>query len=428
MEIIYVKNADAVEIVKTLEKLLSDKSFAHNIKTDTQVVTKSVSKMPNTKTKKQPVVQTNEPLPHIVGKNKPTVTVDTELNAVVVYATEREIKEITSVIEKLDVERQQVYIKARIFEFSDDKASEIGMKYGLGGGIINSSGIFGFSGAIGTLEGGLTPVTNFSALLGGLTASNQNLVTNLDRALALGVTLSLYKKNGATSIISEPSILCVNNKESSLYSGRTESILSQSSTAASSTALTQNSYTREDIGLTLKVKPRISADNKVSLEIKASLEDVIGGTPGAPTTTKSEVETVSIVTNGETVIIGGLSKEKDIENVSKIPILGDIPILGIPFRHKSGERKKSNIVIMITPYIVKKSEDLASIKDVLGQMELLENKLADDFDKKHRRQINNNCDSADYYYEINEYGERTKVYTDVKGRVIKRELEQGTVF
>jgi type II secretory pathway component GspD/PulD (secretin) len=128
------------------------------------------------------------------------------------------------------------------------------------------------------------------------------------------------------------------------------------------------------------------------------------------------------------VIIGGLSKEKDIENVSKIPILGDIPILGIPFRHKSGERKKSNIVIMITPYIVKRSEDLAGIKDILGKMELLEGKLANDFDKKHRVQVDNNCDSADFYYEINEYGERTKVYADSKGRVIKREVEQDTVF
>ncbi len=421
MEIIYIKNADAAEIVKTLDKLLSDESFAQSIKQEEVSISKIISK---TKAKKTPTVQTMEIIPHIVGKGKPTVTVDTELNAVVVYATEREIREITSVIEKLDVERQQVYIKARIFEVSNDKASEIGMKYGIGGGMINSAGIFGFSGALGTLDGGLAPVTSFTSLLGGLTASNQDLVKNLSRALALGVTMSLYKQNGATSLISEPSILCVNNKEASLYAGRTESVLSQSSTGASSTALTQNSYTREDIGLTLKVKPRISADSKVSLEIKVSLEDVIGGTPGSPTTTKSEVDTVSIVTNGETVIIGGLTKEKDVENVSKIPILGDIPILGIPFRHTSTERKKSNIVIMITPYIVKRSEDLASIKEVLGKMELLESRLAAEFDKKHRV-IKQEVTSSDYYYEINEYGERTRVYTDAQGRVIKTVLEES---
>jgi general secretion pathway protein D len=161
------------------------------------------------------------------------------------------------------------------------------------------------------------------------------------------------------------------------------------------------------------------------------MEDVIGGTPGAPTTTKSEVETVSIVTNGETVIIGGLSKEKDVENISKIPILGDIPILGIPFRHKSGARKKSNIIIMITPYIVKRSEDLASIKEVLGQMELLEDKLAREFDEKHSKMTNTTTyieSESDYYYEINEYGDRIKVHTDAQGNIVRKEFLEDPSF
>ncbi|MCH9813208.1 MAG: hypothetical protein K0U47_04610, partial [Epsilonproteobacteria bacterium] len=442
MEIIYVKNADAVEIVKTLEKLLTDKSFAQSIKHEEQVITNTNVATPieniakdtkagNTQTQTQ--TTDTQTIPSIIGKDKPTVTVDAELNAVVVYATEREIKEMKAVVERLDVERQQVYVKARIFEFSDDKASEIGAKYGIGGGMITTSGILGFSGSLG---GDLSPVTSFNSLLGSLTASNTNLIQNLDRALALGVTMSLFRNNGAASIVSEPSILCVNNKESSLYSGRTESVLSQSSTASSTTALTQNSYTREDIGLTLKVKPRISADDKVSLEVKASLEDVVGGTVGLPTTTKSEVETVSIVTNGETVIIGGLSKDKETDNVSKIPILGDIPILGIPFRHTAKAKSKSNLVIMLTPYIVKRSEDLATIKEILGRMELLENELALEFDRKQLAgaRIGHNSapeivvqeqspviNASDYYYRIDEYGNRFKIYVDANGHEIHSE-------
>jgi general secretion pathway protein D len=430
MEIIYVKNADAAEIVKTLEKLLSDKSFAHNIKSDAlkpaTVTTKRV------KGGKSTIVNTpkSEPLPSISGKDKPTVTVDTELNAVVVYATEREIKEITSVIEKLDAERQQVYIRARIFEFSNEKASQIGAKYGIGGGMITSSGIYGFSGSLG---GDLKPVTNFSSLLGQLTPTNTKLISNLSRALALGVTMSLFKNNGAASILSEPSILCVNNKESSLYSGRTESVLSQSNSNANTNGGIQNSYTREDIGLTLKVKPRISADEKVSLEIHATLEDVVGGTVGLPTTTKSEVNTVSIVTNGETVIIAGLAKGKDTENVSKIPILGDIPILGIPFRHVSKGRTKTNLVIMLTPYIVKRSEDLSSIKDILGRMDLLENELALDFERKHQNGIEVSSPEItttedDYYYRIDEFGNRFKIFVDSNGHEIRREPVENPDF
>ncbi|HIP02211.1 MAG TPA: hypothetical protein EYG75_01705, partial [Campylobacterales bacterium] len=148
MEIIYIKNADAVEIVKTLEKLLSDKSFAHSIKNEEREVLTSAPVPTVAKNKKGgtvPVPQTTKTviIPSIVGKDKPTVTVDAELNAVVVYATELEIKEIKSVVSQLDVERQQVYVRARIYEFSSAKASKIGAKYGIGGGMITSSGIYG---------------------------------------------------------------------------------------------------------------------------------------------------------------------------------------------------------------------------------------------------------------------------------------------
>ena len=432
MEIIYVKNADAVEIVKTLEKLLSDKSFAQSIKHEEREVAVNSPAQTNKNSKnlknglptESRQTTKTQLIPSIVGKDKPTVTVDAELNAIVVYATEREIKEITAVVEKLDVERQQVYVRARIFEFSDQKASEIGAKYGIGGGMITSSGIYGFSGSLG---GDLAPVTGFSSLLKQLTPTNSTLLTNLNRALALGVTMSFFRNNGAATIVSEPSILCVNNKESSLYSGRTESVLSQSATPTSTTGLTQNSYTREDIGLTLNVKPRISADDKVSLEVKVSLEDVVGGSVGLPTTTKSEVETTSIVTNGETVIISGLSKDKNTNNVSKIPILGDIPILGIPFRYTSKDKTKSNLVIMLTPYIVKRSEDLSIIREILGKMDLLESELALEFERSYQSSTpellveSKKVDYDDYYYRIDEFGVRTKIYVDRNGHEIRRE-------
>ncbi len=446
MEIIYIKNADAVEIVKTLEKLLSDKSFAQSIKHEEREVVTSAPVPAVTKNKKGGVVpapQTTKTvtMPSIVGKDKPTVTVDAELNAVVVYATEREIKEIKDVVGQLDVERQQVYVRARIYEFSTTKASKIGAKYGIGGGMITSSGIYGFSGSLG---GDLTPVTSFSSMLSTLTAANTNLVTNLSRALALGVTMSLFKNNDGAAMISEPSILCVNNRESSLYSGRTQSILSQSATPTSTTGMTQNSFTREDIGLTLKVKPRISADEKVSLEVKVILEDVVGGTIGQPTTTKSEVETVSIVTNGETVIISGLAREKKINNTNKIPLLGDIPILGIPFRHVSKDKEKSNLVIMLTPYIVKRSEDLSTIKDILGKMDLLENELAMEFNRNYEECKTNmqrergecvpeviqgaTIVDADYYYRIDEFGNRYKIFVDSNGHELRSEPIENPEF
>jgi general secretion pathway protein D len=386
MEIIYVKNADAAEIVKTLEKLLSDKSFARSRKDEQNQPTfaqtqpnqrnnsKSVKKVPT-----QPLpLQRTEPLPGVSGKDKPTVTVDTELNAVVVYATDREIKEIRSVVEELDVERQQVYVQAKIVEISKNKAEQLGMKYSLLGGTVNSSGLYGFSGLIGSLDGS-DAIGRVTSLLG-----NNFDIPKVTKALALGTTISLFDKNGVANILSEPAVLCINNKESSLYVGRTESILTQATTGSDATSLTRQNYSREDIGLTLKVKPRISEDNKVALDIKTILEDVIGGQVGLPTTTKREVSTTSIVKNGETVIIGGLVKDKTSKTVTKIPLLGDIPILGNLFKHTKEDKDKISLVIMITPYIVKRSEDLGRLKEALGKLDMIEKNLAFQIDEKLR--------------------------------------------
>ncbi len=383
MEIIYVKNADAAEIVKTLEKLLSDKSFAKSRKSEQNLPTfaqtqpsSTPAKSGSSKTKRLPAPVQNEPLPSISGKDKPTVTVDTELNAVVVYATDREIKEIRNVIEELDVERQQVYVQAKIVEISKNKAEQLGVKYSLLGGIANSSGLYGFSGLIGSLDG-----SDAIGRVAGLLGSNFD-IPKVTKALALGTTISLFDKNGVANILSEPAVLCINNKESSLYVGRTESILTQATTGADATSLTRQNYSREDIGLTLKVKPRISEDNKVALDVKTVLEDVIGGQVGLPTTTKREVSTTSIVKNGETVIIGGLVKDKTSKTVTKIPLLGDIPILGIPFRHTTEDKDKISLVIMITPYIVKRSEDLGKLKEALGRLDMVEKNLAYQLDQQ----------------------------------------------
>lgn len=385
MEIIYVKNADAAEIVKTLEKLLSDKSFARARKEEsnqpTFAQTQPVSaKNPNIKKRnisaQTTQTQSSASLPSVSGKDKPTVTVDTELNAVVVYATDREIKEIRTVVEELDVERQQVYVQAKIVEISKNKAEQLGVKYSLLGGIANSSGIYGFSGLIGSLDGSKA-IGQVASLLG-----TNFEIPKVTKALALGTTISLFDKNGVANILSEPAVLCINNKESSLYVGKTESILTQATTGSDATSLTRQNYSREDIGLTLKVKPRISEDNKVALDVKTVLEDVIGGQVGLPTTTKREVSTTSIVKNGETVIIGGLVKDKTSKTVTKIPLLGDIPILGIPFRHTKEDKDKISLVIMITPYIVKRSQDLGRLKEALGRLDMIEKNLAFKLDRQ----------------------------------------------
>ncbi|HSR73831.1 MAG TPA: hypothetical protein VLL31_03225, partial [Sulfurovum sp.] len=134
-----------------------------------------------------------------------------------------------------------------------------------------------------------------------------------------------------------------------------------------------NNYSREDIGLSLKVKPGLSSNNKVNLEVETILEDIDPSSEqmaDRPTTTKRTVKTNAIVNNGEMIILGGLIKKVGGSGVSKVPFLGDIPILGDTlFTHNADVEREQNVVIYLTPYIVRKSDDLQKLKNMLSELE-----------------------------------------------------------
>ena len=166
-----------------------------------------------------------------------------------------EIDAIGSLVAELDKEKGQVYVLARIIEVNDELVNNIGVQYGIFGGTAGSNGLATFSS---NLNGGTVP----SFKVDGLT------IPDIKSGLALGASLNLLKQNGALDVVSEPSILAVNNKESSIYVGEKISIKTSSSESSLSTTddRIRNSYSREDVGLTLKVKPRISNDDKVTLD------------------------------------------------------------------------------------------------------------------------------------------------------------------
>jgi hypothetical protein len=139
-----------------------------------------------------------------------------------------------------------------------------------------------------------------------------------------------------------------------------------------------NNYSREDIGITLKVKPRLSSNNKVSLEVETVIEDILPGsgtTSDRPTTTKRSVKTNAIVNHGETIILGGLIKSASGISSSKVPLLGDIPILGKLFSSNGESKSKVNVVIYLTPYIIKKSTDLTTLRKNLDELDSIQQKF-----------------------------------------------------
>jgi general secretion pathway protein D len=291
---------------------------------------------------------------------KAMVVGDAERNALIVLATGEQIKNIREVVNRIDVEKPQVYIVARIVEIDVNRAKKVGLEYG---DSINLKQRIGE-----TIKNyGITKIPGVKALASALPVG----IGTLGKFLALGATINLYKTNGAAQILSEPSVLCTNNKESEIYVGQVRSILVSTAAGDNKNDNARNNYSREDIGITLKVKPRLSSNNKVALEVEANIEDVdLGDTASAdrPTTTKRKVTTNAIVNNGQTIILGGLIKSSNGESVKKFPLLGDIPLLGELFKSTSRDVRKINVVIYLTPYIVRRSSDLTKLKEFLNDL------------------------------------------------------------
>jgi general secretion pathway protein D len=219
-------------------------------------------------------------------------------------------------------------------------------------------------------ESGSDAITIDTSALGVSTPSG------LTKGLALGATINLLNQNGAADIVSEPSLLCINNKESSIYVGQTVSIKTSTTNGTTST----EAFSREDVGLTLKVKPRISNGGKVLLNISTKIEDVTktDGANSQPETSKKELDTTAIVNDGESVILGGYIKATEGNTIDKVPFFSDIPVLGELFKSKREIKDKINLVIIITPYIVPKSKDLTYVRNQLAQLKLLEDKYTKD--------------------------------------------------
>jgi len=323
--------------------------------------------------------------------SKAMVVSDLERNSLIILATGEQIKNIRETVAKIDVPQAQVYVKARIVEINTNLAEQIGLRYGFEGGKITSQGLFSAAANLGasslmispTLmgflnQGATTTVFNDAGNpIGTETKAPFKFDAGISQVFTLGAKLDLLKQNGAAHILSEPSVLCTNNKEASIQVGQTQSILTQAQQSTQGQGNIINNYSREDIGITLKVKPRLSSNNQVTLQVEAEIEDILPGSSASadrPTTTKRKVVTNAIVNNGETIILGGLMKKSGGKNATKIPILGDIPLLGKIFRSDADMESQVNVVIYLTPYIVRKSGDLQRLRTALSELEEIQTK------------------------------------------------------
>ena len=315
------------------------------------------------------IVKTAQEIATSKDKDKPiksVITSNNELNALIISSSVAQINELVDLITQLDMERRQVFVKVQIYEVSQNALETMGIKWGAAGGIASDNMI-----ATTNLNMG-----GSSFVLPEVLASSLALET-VSKGVALGATIDLLQSEGAIDVISEPNLLSVNNIKSTIYVGKTQSILTSDSTGDNLNDVTRNNYTREDIGLTLEITPQIADDDNVVLKILINIESIDGTDTGdRPTTTKRKVDTTAIVRNEDSILVGGLIRNSFSNKESKVPFLGDIPFLGGLFRHNEDSQDKIATIMSITPYIITSSKDLHDMQKKLDRLNLLKKQMS----------------------------------------------------
>ena len=275
------------------------------------------------------------------------------LNALIITAPEAVYRQLAGLVEQLDAPRAQVLVEAAIVEVNAQKALDIGVDWRrfIDDDGDTTDGILG-----GNFPGQLT-IPEPPQVGGGLTLGYyRNDFWSVIRALA---------GDSDSNLLSTPMIVSLDNQAAEILVGENVPFVTGSSTSASSpTTNPFQTIQRQDIGISLKIKPRINNDESVTLEISQAVEQISPTAAAAAAdivTNKREIKATVMVGDGEILVLGGLIRDDVTEVVTKVPLLGSIPLLGHAFRSTSLEKTKRNLMVFIHPRILRRPADGAAV-------------------------------------------------------------------
>lgn len=287
-----------------------------------------------------------------------SIQADESLNALIIRAEPALMTEIKSVISQLDVRRAQILIEAAIVEVTGEKGRQLGFQYA-GGNEEDGVGGVNFSNFGLSVNNILTSIlADDPALAGGLSdgLTIGGGAVDEDGNLQWAVIMQALSSTTAANLLSTPSILTLDNQEASIIVGENVPFVTGQSTSTG--AGVSNPFTtiqREDVGLTLKVTPHLAGDQAIRLELEqetSSVKDTATSAAVDIVTTKRKIQTTVLADDGETIVLGGLIRDDISETVRKVPLLGDIPLLGTLFRSTSKSRNKQNLMVFLRPTIL----------------------------------------------------------------------------
>ena len=303
---------------------------------------------------------------------------DKPTNSLIVMSSGRDYLAIKEVIRRLDQPRRQIFIEALILEVNLSKDLSLGTSSH--GGLPFNNGDLVVAGvqAPSLKSLSVASLASLTGLIGGvigspLTNSSELLGTSIP---SYGVLVQALATQDNSNILSAPHVIAIDNEKAEFSVGNNipyKAGLSfggfglptgGASGGASLPGSIGQNIQREKLNLTLNVTPHISSNDAVRLEIEQETKDLASQSAElGPTWSERKLKTQVVVNDQQTVVIGGLIQEKDIYNESKVPLLGDIPILGYLFKYSTKSKRKTNLLILLTPYIIKDSLDLQAIRE-----------------------------------------------------------------
>ena len=294
-----------------------------------------------------------------------SVSYDDRTNTLLLHDSPDNIRELRKLIAVLDKPVQQVLIESRIVVATDQFTRELGAKFGATGNRTNPSGqVLQLGGSLGTAQGNNVSPGAGTLGSGGL---NVNLPTTtkagslglaiLGANYALDLELSAAQTEGRGEVISSPRVITANQQEAVIRQGQQIGYVTYQNSASGAAGSGTATVQFKDAGLELKVTPTITADNRVYLKInvkKDALAKFIDapGSGQVPQIDTRELNTSVLVDNGQTVVLGGIYEITKQNTVTKVPGLGDIPGLGVLFRHTTRQSDKAELLIFVTPRIL----------------------------------------------------------------------------
>ena len=337
MNVVYLKNADAVKLAQTLRAVVSGDASSNTLPAGGVAAGAGAA-------------------------NSGMIQADSASNALIITAPSAVYNNLRAVVELLDVRRAQVFVEALRVEVTADKAAEFGIQWqdltglnGTGSQVIGGTNF----GAAGVGGGNIISASGniASSVSRGLNIGIVNGTTTLPgvgTVLNLGVLARALETDANANILSTPNLLTLDNEEAKILIGQNVPFITGSQLSTGANATPFQTIERKDVGLTLRIKPQISEGGTVKLQIFQEVSNVDSLTNVAGViTNKRSLESTVLVNDGQIIALGGLIQDSVKDSTEKVPFLGDIPFLGALFRYEKRQHNKTNLMVFIRPYVLR---------------------------------------------------------------------------